>query len=286
MGASQQENGPYELSKDGEVTERKDAWDVEVCARHRWEAACKTSLWRVLTTVVAGGTDTLLCVTQANMIFVDQPLNVGFSYSEVGATTERARRSMRLPACYTLCSMSSQIWCQGRNLQQNGYLHLYLMLQDPDDRVFTEGGVAADLQDFLEQLFLARPHLASRKFFITGESYAVRDVDILLNSARLSRSICLIFVFIRIMWHCSEPTLLCHNWRCSPSTQGHYVPAVASHIYGTNKAKPADKRINLAGIAIGNGLTDPKNQYGSYAAYAESQGLISSAEATGIQAVC
>lgn len=29
----------------------------------------------------------VFAVSQANMIFVDQPLNVGFSYSEVGAFT-------------------------------------------------------------------------------------------------------------------------------------------------------------------------------------------------------
>lgn len=39
--------------------------------------------------------------------------------------------------------------------------------------------------------------------------------------------------------------------------QGHYVPAVASHIYRTNQKKDPSQRINLAGLAIGNGLTDP-----------------------------
>lgn len=39
--------------------------------------------------------------------------------------------------------------------------------------------------------------------------------------------------------------------------QGHYVPAFAAHIYHTNKFKDPSKVINLKGIAIGNGLTDP-----------------------------
>jgi Serine carboxypeptidase len=39
--------------------------------------------------------------------------------------------------------------------------------------------------------------------------------------------------------------------------QGHYVPAFAAHIYHTNKYKDPSKVINLKGIAIGNGLTDP-----------------------------
>lgn len=60
------------------------------------------------------------------MIFVDSPLNVGFSYTE-----------------------------------------------DPDDQVYTEPGVAADLLDFLQEFQKARPHLAEREFYVTGESYAV-----------------------------------------------------------------------------------------------------------------
>ena len=38
----------------------------------------------------------------------------------------------------------------------------------------TEAGVAGDLQDFMEEFFKARPHLANRAFYITGESFAVR----------------------------------------------------------------------------------------------------------------
>lgn len=35
------------------------------------------------------------------------------------------------------------------------------------------------------------------------------------------------------------------------------MPAVAAHIYRTNQLKNPSERINLKGIAIGNGLTDP-----------------------------
>jgi carboxypeptidase C (cathepsin A) len=43
---------------------------------------------------------------------------------------------------------------------------------------------------------------------------------------------------------------------------GHYVPAAASYIVERNmKRRPTDIHINLAGIAIGNGLTDPLVQY-------------------------
>ena len=46
---------------------------------------------------------------------------------------------------------------------------------------------------------------------------------------------------------------------------GHYVPAIAHRVY-TGNQKPTDKTINLnlAGLAIGNGLTNPEEQYKWY----------------------
>jgi len=46
---------------------------------------------------------------------------------------------------------------------------------------------------------------------------------------------------------------------------GHYVPAIAHRVYVGNN-NPTDKTINLnlAGLAIGNGLTDPEEQYKWY----------------------
>ena len=37
------------------------------------------------------------------------------------------------------------------------------------------------------------------------------------------------------------------------SYAGHYIPVVTHHIWHTNKAKPEDERINLKGMAIGDG---------------------------------
>jgi hypothetical protein len=117
----------------------------------------------------------------AHMVFVDQPIGTGFSYSA-----------------------------------------------DDDDRCYDEACVAADMLDFMQALFAARPHLAGRDVYVTGESYA-----------------------------------------------GHYVPAVASAIFRAAAAGDAD--IRLAGLAIGNGLTDPAVQYGAYADFALQEGLISEA---------
>jgi len=55
---------------------------------------------------------------------------------------------------------------------------------------------------------------------------------------------------------------------------GHYVPAVSAAILAHNRGRGADAAINLVGIAIGNGLTDPAKQYSLYADFSASKGLI------------
>ncbi|KNC84790.1 hypothetical protein SARC_02998 [Sphaeroforma arctica JP610] len=50
---------------------------------------------------------------------------------------------------------------------------------------------------------------------------------------------------------------------------GHYVPAMAARIQVNNKAKKdGDVKINLRGVGIGNGLTNPAIQYAQYPEYA------------------
>ncbi|XP_048608128.1 serine carboxypeptidase-like 47 isoform X1 [Brassica napus] len=58
------------------------------------------------------------------------------------------------------------------------------------------------------------------------------------------------------------------------SYAGHYVPALASRIRSGNKNDEGIP-INLKGVAIGNGLTNPEIQYGAYADYALEMKLIS-----------
>jgi carboxypeptidase C (cathepsin A) len=53
---------------------------------------------------------------------------------------------------------------------------LVMWLQDSDDQVHDEPGVAADLLDFMQEFQKARPHLANREFYVTGESYGVSAV--------------------------------------------------------------------------------------------------------------
>ena len=117
-----------------------------------------------------------------------------------------------------------------------------MWFQDPSDQVHDEPGVAADLLDFMQEFQKARPHLADRDFFVTGESYGVSRV-VCANTTKLADCPCIATDTSRFCW------VLC--------LQGHYVPAFAAHIYHTNKFKDPSKVVNLKGIAIGNGLTDP-----------------------------
>lgn len=55
------------------------------------------------------------------------------------------------------------------------------------------------------------------------------------------------------------------------SYAGHYVPAVSHKIL--TEVKAGRSKINLKGIAIGNGLTDPELQFGQYPVYAREHGL-------------
>lgn len=57
------------------------------------------------------------------------------------------------------------------------------------------------------------------------------------------------------------------------SYAGHYIPAISHYfVYNTTLA------VNLKGIAIGDGLVDPYNQYPAYATFSYEEGLINKAE--------
>lgn len=106
----------------------------------------------------------------ANIIFLDQPTNVGFSYSEGKSPT------------------------------------------NSDD-------AAQDVYAFLQLFLQSNQKYNQLKFHITGESYA-----------------------------------------------GHYIPAIAKVILDSNADLSEDLlHVNLASVAIGNGLTDPLTQYEYYA---------------------
>ena len=64
---------------------------------------------------------------------------------------------------------------------------------------------------------------------------------------------------------------------------GHYAPAIAHRIFEGNKdVQDGDIPLNLAGVGVGNGLTQPEIQYAYYAemAYNNSHGIQTVSEAT------
>lgn len=69
------------------------------------------------------------------------------------------------------------------------------------------------------------------------------------------------------------------------SYAGHYVPAVSHRIHSYNKNVAPDKKINLKGLAIGNGLTNPAIQFGAYADYALMNKIIGQSTHSAIKAV-
>ena len=103
--------------------------------------------------------------------------------------------------------------------------------------------MAKDLYEALRQFFLVFTEVQQSDFYITGESYA---------------GIVIIFV--------------CTVHACGDSEEfrillipGKYVPAISYKIHKMNQ-DPANVRINLKGLAIGDGLRDPIHQmnYGDF----------------------
>lgn len=59
------------------------------------------------------------------------------------------------------------------------------------------------------------------------------------------------------------------------SYAGKYIPALGSYIIKMNARLLRDSRVNLGGVSIGNGLTDPEIQVQNHAAVSYNLGLIS-----------
>lgn len=57
------------------------------------------------------------------------------------------------------------------------------------------------------------------------------------------------------------------------SYAGHYIPALGKYL-DDHKTDAANKNLNFKGVAIGNGLVDPVNQYDAYPQFAYHNGLI------------
>ncbi|XP_039129735.1 serine carboxypeptidase-like [Dioscorea cayenensis subsp. rotundata] len=107
----------------------------------------------------------------------------------------------------------------------------------------------------------------------TGFSYSKDLRDLRFNEKGVSNDL---YDFLQAFFEAHPKFLKNEFYITGESYAGHYIPAVAERVHRGNKGKEGLK-INLKGFAIGNGLTNPSIQYGAYADFAYSMGLIGEA---------
>ncbi|CAN1146302.1 Serine carboxypeptidase-like 48 [Linum perenne] len=108
----------------------------------------------------------------------------------------------------------------------------------------------------------------------TGFSYTTSQADIRRNETGVSNDL---YAFLQEFFR-GHPQFAGNDFYVTgESYAGHYIPALASRIYRGN-LNSEGIHINLKGIAIGNGLTDPGIQYRAYPEFALSTKLISQSD--------
>jgi hypothetical protein len=113
-------------------------------------------------------------------------------------------------------------------------------------------------------------------FCKTAEIKALVAVNWLPSTARLQHT------SLRCMAKPSAEGGVC----CCRVIQGHYCPAVANRIYKDSELGRGPP-VNLKGVAIGNGMTNPAVQFAAYADFALQNNLISqSVSADGTSSAC
>uniref|UniRef100_A0A7N1A478 Carboxypeptidase n=1 Tax=Kalanchoe fedtschenkoi TaxID=63787 RepID=A0A7N1A478_KALFE len=112
----------------------------------------------------------------------------------------------------------------------------------------------------------------------TGFSYSSDKLDIRHNEAEVSNDL---YDFLQAFFQ-DHPELANNDFYITgESYAGHYAPALASRINEANKGMEGI-HINLKGLAIGNGLTNPELQYQAYIDFALDNKLISRSKHTWI----
>ncbi|PKA55009.1 Serine carboxypeptidase 3 [Apostasia shenzhenica] len=108
----------------------------------------------------------------------------------------------------------------------------------------------------------------------TGFSYSLDDHDIRHDEKGVSNDL---YDFLQAFFSHHPEYVNNDFYITGESYAGHYIPAFASRVHRGNKAKEGI-HINLKGLAIGNGLTDPAIQYKAYSDYALEMGIITQSD--------
>jgi len=104
----------------------------------------------------------------------------------------------------------------------------------------------------------------------TGFSYADSPADYVRNEEQMADQL---YGFLQQFLQMYPKYASLNFFITGESYAGHYIPAISHRIYQANKNGEGLK-INLRGLAIGNGLVDPYIQFGAYATFAYNNQLI------------
>ncbi|GAA0139747.1 serine protease [Lithospermum erythrorhizon] len=108
----------------------------------------------------------------------------------------------------------------------------------------------------------------------TGFSYSSKEDDLRHDERGVSQDL---YDFLQAFFK-EHPQFARNDFYITgESYAGHYIPAFAARIQQGNRNKEG-LHINLKGLAIGNGLTNPEIQYSAYPDYALNANLISKSD--------
>nr|XP_043632105.1 serine carboxypeptidase 3-like [Erigeron canadensis] len=105
----------------------------------------------------------------------------------------------------------------------------------------------------------------------TGFSYSSSDQDTRYNETGVSNDL---YNFLQAFFKVHPDYVKNDFYIMGESYAGHYIPALATRINKGNKKKKGI-HINLKGMGIGNGLTNPEIQYPAYTDFALANKIIS-----------
>jgi len=97
----------------------------------------------------------------------------------------------------------------------------------------------------------------------TGFSYADHSRDYVVNEDQVAEDM---YEFVSQFMASHPQYAKLPFYVTGESYAGHYIPAIGARIVAGNQAGGQPK-INLAGVAIGNGWVDPRSQYSMYAEF-------------------